>query len=109
LRLHFRKVAPGIHQRAQGHVTANSGEAIKVGYFHVAKLMVRGRDRSEECAPKKKMTLPEWILAPRFNAVKFAPKMAKLSPAISREDHAIMPPLLLRRAWARIALRRTER
>jgi hypothetical protein len=55
------------------------------------------------------MTLPEWILAPRFNAVKFASKIAKSSPAISREDHAIMPPLLLRRAWARIALRRTER
>jgi hypothetical protein len=80
LGLHFRKVAPGINQRAQGHVTANSGEAIKVGYFHVVKLMIRGRERSEERALKKKITLPEWILAPRFNAVKFVSKIEQSAP-----------------------------
>jgi hypothetical protein len=46
----------------------------------VVKLMIRGRERSEERAPKTKITLPEWILAPRFNAVKFVSKIEQSAP-----------------------------
>ena len=48
--LHFRKVAPCVHQRSEGHVTADSGEAIKIGNFHVAELMMRGSGCREERA-----------------------------------------------------------
>ena len=48
--LHFRKVAPCIQKRSEGHVTAYSGEAIKIGYFHVAEQMVRGSGCREERA-----------------------------------------------------------
>ena len=63
---HFRKVAPCVHQRSEGHVTADSGETIKIGNFHVAELMMRGSGCREERA------LYAMILAPQFRIVKFA-------------------------------------
>jgi hypothetical protein len=33
----FRKIAPGVHKRAQRHVAANSRKTIKIGYFHFDK------------------------------------------------------------------------
>ena len=64
MRLHFRKVAPCVHQRSEGHVAADSGEAIEIGNFHVAELTMRGSGRREERA------LSAMILASRFSTVK---------------------------------------
>src|SRR6476660_3334762 len=68
----LRQVATRIDQRAKSHIPADSGETIKIGYFHVAELMMRGPGCREVRA------LYATILAPRSDKRQVAATEPKI-------------------------------
>src|SRR4029077_12529108 len=84
VRLHFRKVAPCVDKRTEGHVTADSGETIKIGDFHVAERVAPGSVSREERA------LYAMILASPCSTVKLTrPSLPQILDLANLQRHSI--------------------